>query len=254
MLRHKAFTPWYLVRYWRLLVLRLRHPHVVTQGHGVPRPSGRAARPARLRSAGARPLGAPRRRQRAACARGHADRRRQVRAGSRQHRQLLPGRRDRRRDARRRLGVRLRLRPRDRRRARADQGPGHREVAGADRCRARWIGVKASVLRGTTLGRRLRRRRARRRSRRLPGRVDRRGHPGSGRARPAGGLRGRRGPAGGAGGHGAQAPRGGRRASHPVGSRPQVRRLRCLPSPAGSSTGRSTSRRVWPGLGRVSMP
>ena len=31
-LRHKAFTPWYLVRYWRLMVLRLRHPHVVTQG------------------------------------------------------------------------------------------------------------------------------------------------------------------------------------------------------------------------------
>jgi len=31
-LRHKAFTPWYLVRYWRLLVLKLRHPHVVTRG------------------------------------------------------------------------------------------------------------------------------------------------------------------------------------------------------------------------------
>ncbi|WP_426567170.1 acyltransferase [Angustibacter sp. McL0619] len=31
-LRHKAFTPWYLVRYWRLLVLRLRYPHVVTHG------------------------------------------------------------------------------------------------------------------------------------------------------------------------------------------------------------------------------
>lgn len=30
--RHRAYTPWYLVRYWRLLLLRLRHPHVVTQG------------------------------------------------------------------------------------------------------------------------------------------------------------------------------------------------------------------------------
>jgi acetyltransferase-like isoleucine patch superfamily enzyme len=30
--RHRAFTPWYLVRYWRLLVLRLRQPHVVTRG------------------------------------------------------------------------------------------------------------------------------------------------------------------------------------------------------------------------------
>ena len=34
---------------------------------------------------------------------------------------------------RRRLGVRLRLRPRLRRRDRPDQGPGHREVAGTDR-------------------------------------------------------------------------------------------------------------------------
>ncbi len=30
--RHRAVTPWYLVRYWRLLVFRLRNPHVVTQG------------------------------------------------------------------------------------------------------------------------------------------------------------------------------------------------------------------------------
>jgi acetyltransferase-like isoleucine patch superfamily enzyme len=32
MLRHRAFTPWYLVRYARLLRLRLRSPHVVLHG------------------------------------------------------------------------------------------------------------------------------------------------------------------------------------------------------------------------------
>jgi acetyltransferase-like isoleucine patch superfamily enzyme len=30
--RHRAWTPYYLVRYWRLLWLRLRHPEVVTEG------------------------------------------------------------------------------------------------------------------------------------------------------------------------------------------------------------------------------
>ncbi len=30
--RHRAFTPWYLVRYWRLLALRLRRPDVVVRG------------------------------------------------------------------------------------------------------------------------------------------------------------------------------------------------------------------------------
>jgi len=30
--RHRAWTPFYLVRYWRLLLLRLRHPEVVTEG------------------------------------------------------------------------------------------------------------------------------------------------------------------------------------------------------------------------------
>jgi acetyltransferase-like isoleucine patch superfamily enzyme len=30
--RNRAFTPYYLVRYWRFLKLRLRHPHVVTEG------------------------------------------------------------------------------------------------------------------------------------------------------------------------------------------------------------------------------
>jgi acetyltransferase-like isoleucine patch superfamily enzyme len=31
-LRHRAFTPLYLVRYWRLLLLRVRNPHVVVRG------------------------------------------------------------------------------------------------------------------------------------------------------------------------------------------------------------------------------
>jgi acetyltransferase-like isoleucine patch superfamily enzyme len=30
--RHRAWTPWYLVRYWRLLRLRVLHPDVVTDG------------------------------------------------------------------------------------------------------------------------------------------------------------------------------------------------------------------------------
>jgi acetyltransferase-like isoleucine patch superfamily enzyme len=30
--RHRAYTPWYLVRYWRFLVFRLRNPHVITRG------------------------------------------------------------------------------------------------------------------------------------------------------------------------------------------------------------------------------
>lgn len=31
-LRNRAITPWYLVRYWRFAVLRLRHPHVIVRG------------------------------------------------------------------------------------------------------------------------------------------------------------------------------------------------------------------------------
>jgi hypothetical protein len=31
-LRHRAWTPWYLVRYWRLLRMRVRHRDVVTEG------------------------------------------------------------------------------------------------------------------------------------------------------------------------------------------------------------------------------
>jgi acetyltransferase-like isoleucine patch superfamily enzyme len=30
--RHRAWTPYHLVRYWRFLLLRLRHPDVVTEG------------------------------------------------------------------------------------------------------------------------------------------------------------------------------------------------------------------------------
>jgi len=30
--RHRAWTPWYLVRYWRVFVLRVRRPHVVLEG------------------------------------------------------------------------------------------------------------------------------------------------------------------------------------------------------------------------------
>jgi acetyltransferase-like isoleucine patch superfamily enzyme len=32
MLRHRAYTSWYLIRYWRLLILRLRRPDVVLEG------------------------------------------------------------------------------------------------------------------------------------------------------------------------------------------------------------------------------
>jgi len=30
--RHRAFSPWYLIRYWRFFLLRLRSPHIVTEG------------------------------------------------------------------------------------------------------------------------------------------------------------------------------------------------------------------------------
>lgn len=31
-IRHRAVTPWYLVRYWRFFWFRLRNPHIVTEG------------------------------------------------------------------------------------------------------------------------------------------------------------------------------------------------------------------------------
>ena len=30
--RHRAYTPWYLIRYWRFLVFRLRNRHIITRG------------------------------------------------------------------------------------------------------------------------------------------------------------------------------------------------------------------------------
>ena len=30
--RNRAWSPWYLVRYWRFLIFRLRHPHIITEG------------------------------------------------------------------------------------------------------------------------------------------------------------------------------------------------------------------------------
>lgn len=30
--RHRAWTPWYLLRYWRFAVFKLRNPHIITQG------------------------------------------------------------------------------------------------------------------------------------------------------------------------------------------------------------------------------
>ncbi|MDT5221137.1 MAG: hypothetical protein QOF15_3242, partial [Mycobacterium sp.] len=31
-LRNRAYTPWYLVRYWRLLKFKLQNPHIITRG------------------------------------------------------------------------------------------------------------------------------------------------------------------------------------------------------------------------------
>ncbi|HJQ41770.1 MAG TPA: acyltransferase [Jatrophihabitantaceae bacterium] len=30
--RNRAWTPWYLIRYWRFLVFRIRNPHIITRG------------------------------------------------------------------------------------------------------------------------------------------------------------------------------------------------------------------------------
>ena len=30
--RHRAYTPWYLIRYWRFAVFKIRNPHVITEG------------------------------------------------------------------------------------------------------------------------------------------------------------------------------------------------------------------------------
>ena len=31
-LRHRAYTPWYLIRYWRFFRFKLRNPHVIIRG------------------------------------------------------------------------------------------------------------------------------------------------------------------------------------------------------------------------------
>jgi acetyltransferase-like isoleucine patch superfamily enzyme len=31
-IRNRAFSPWYLIRYWRFLVFKVRNPHVITRG------------------------------------------------------------------------------------------------------------------------------------------------------------------------------------------------------------------------------
>src|SRR5258707_13443341 len=33
-LANRAYTPWYLVRYWRLLKFKLANPHIITRGMG----------------------------------------------------------------------------------------------------------------------------------------------------------------------------------------------------------------------------
>ncbi len=133
-LRHRAYTPYYLVRYWRFLRLRLRHPQVVTEGFVFLGRDVEMHRPARLRPDRPRPLGAPRRPLLAARPRGHpADRRRRRCSAARTPSTatstssigprcivadwVYVGDFDHRYDD---LHV-------------ADQGPGHREVPGADR-------------------------------------------------------------------------------------------------------------------------
>lgn len=32
MVRNRAWSGWYLIRYWRFLLLRIRHPHIITEG------------------------------------------------------------------------------------------------------------------------------------------------------------------------------------------------------------------------------
>ncbi|EUA88386.1 putative transferase domain protein [Mycobacterium ulcerans str. Harvey] len=39
MLANRAYTPWYLVRYWRLLKFKLANPHIITRAWSS---SGRA--------------------------------------------------------------------------------------------------------------------------------------------------------------------------------------------------------------------
>ena len=41
-LANRAYTPWYLVRYWRLLKFTLANPHIITRAPGRSRPVAHA--------------------------------------------------------------------------------------------------------------------------------------------------------------------------------------------------------------------
>jgi hypothetical protein len=131
-IRHRAWTPWYLARYWRFAMFRLRNPHVVTEGFVF---LGRNVTLEARRGFGRLIIGRWVHIGSGNSIRCHEGRCASATSAFRQgqHRQRLPRHRVRRGHDRRRLGVRLRLRPRLRRRDDPDQGPGHREVAGTDR-------------------------------------------------------------------------------------------------------------------------
>ena len=138
---NKAYTPWYLVRYYRLAKFKAANPHVVLRGmvflgkrveiHATP--GTLAPRD--------RPLGAYRRRQRDPLPRGVAADRRQGGVREGQRRQHLPRHRDRRCPRSSRTGATSATSTTGwTTSTRPDQGPGHPE---GDRCgsgRTRWVG------------------------------------------------------------------------------------------------------------------
>ena len=136
-LRHRAWTPWYLVRYWRFLRFKLRQPARRHPRLRLPRTAASSSTPGR--GYGRLVLGrwvhlgvgtALR------CHEGTLQRRRQERCSGRDNvDQLLPRRRDRCGRAVRRQRLRLRLRPQLRRPGPSHQGPGDRQVPGAHRAR-----------------------------------------------------------------------------------------------------------------------
>ncbi len=70
--RNRAWSRWYLVRYWRFFVLRLRNPHVVTEGFVFLGKGVELTRAQGVRAAGGRALGASRGRQPVRCHEGVA--------------------------------------------------------------------------------------------------------------------------------------------------------------------------------------
>ena len=56
-IRHRAWTPWYLVRYWRFWRVRVDQPAHRPAGAGLPRPRRGALRPPRLWPADPRAAG-----------------------------------------------------------------------------------------------------------------------------------------------------------------------------------------------------